>query len=277
MKTSKILDKISKLVSHADSAEEFGNKAEAKAFRATVRGLCKKHKVKIADVRRYGERYSPISTEIIDPGPRELTKWEVMIFSAITTLKSSRGLILDNGGLSVAGRLIPRREAIRLFQKLHTAADELSNEFVDRTRPAFVMNGVGYQPYADTGLAFRLCPDATDEERKVSFAIGFAEVITQQVLNMIRQREYEDKPAAPKVVKSKIVPLRPTDLVYVGRPVKPELEEVDEYVAERTRTMPPPPAAAPQQYELPPEEQPINVHGDSFDEGCKAALQFEWS
>lgn len=263
---SKILSKISKLVSHADSAAALGNHNEAKAFRDTIRGLCKRHKIKLADIRRHAERHSPISSEVVVTGPRELPKWEVMLFSAVTTHKSCRGLILDNGGLSIAGREKPRREAIRLFRKMVKTCKDLSNDYGSTPGAASPFGRLQYQ--SDTII---LMPRVNRWHMQESFAIGFAEGITQQVMTALYARK--EQPAEASEPQAKPVEIRPTDLVLVETPVKDELEEVDEYVAQRMEEaafeMPGP------QVEVPAEEKPIHVHSDSFDAGLLAAQTVE--
>jgi hypothetical protein len=79
---SKILDKINKLILHAKSAELVGHKAEAAAFRKTIRRLSRKHGVKIADVRAYAEKHSPIETEIVQAPPCDLEYWQVVFLAS---------------------------------------------------------------------------------------------------------------------------------------------------------------------------------------------------
>ncbi len=76
--------------------------------------------------------------------------------------------------------------------------------------------------------------------------------------------------------EEKPIPIRPMDLAIVTKPVKSELDEIDEYVAERTRmSVQVPPGFEPPP-ERPPEQMPIHVHTDSFEAGMKAALEIEW-
>ncbi|HEY6327854.1 MAG TPA: DUF2786 domain-containing protein, partial [Blastocatellia bacterium] len=113
-------EKIRKLITHAESASNIGNAAEAEAFAARVTELLIKHKLSMEEVWSDGEARITIGEERI-PGRKN---WMRLLAQAISKSHACEFLVAPDR-LIFIGPDGDREVTVYLFYKLRSAAKAL--------------------------------------------------------------------------------------------------------------------------------------------------------
>lgn len=128
-----VIEKIRKLIAHADSARAIGSLAEAEAFGAKVSELLAKHKLEMSDVEFAAVKETdPIARQYVHPregGYRKVAVrqwWRESLGSTIARAHFCRILVYEkHNGLTFVGRGADRAVAVHLFIVLGRALERL--------------------------------------------------------------------------------------------------------------------------------------------------------
>lgn len=153
MSNDKIIDKISKLLAQAQSAEDIGNADEAAAFSAKAAELMTQYKIDMSDVdyARF-QAMDTIDKELIDWREYGLTNmakrcsWQEILFGGICRLFSCRQLIMAGTNRPIiVGHASNRKTASEVAAFLIRNATYLAD--VARSDHSAMLESMGYGPH----------------------------------------------------------------------------------------------------------------------------------
>lgn len=133
MSDDKIIDKISKLLAQAESAEQIGNADEAAAFSAKAAQLMTQYKIEMSDVEYAAyQSIEVVEKEMVDwslfglKNKYKRCSWSEILISGITKLFNCRQLIIPGSNRPIlVGHRSNRRTAIAVAACLLRAAPGL--------------------------------------------------------------------------------------------------------------------------------------------------------
>lgn len=128
----KILEKIKKLIAHAESAGEIGSSDEAAAFAEKIKALLDAHDLTMTDVEIHAAKSSPIDAEALTfINPLKRSEWLRILLGTIATVNGC--MLAENSFLFVIiGREADRKVAISFSQYFYSLCLRLEHEFIDK-------------------------------------------------------------------------------------------------------------------------------------------------
>jgi hypothetical protein len=126
---SKILDKLNKLIAHAESAKAIGSTAEGKAFEGKIRKLLDDNGLTMADVELHQDLNGPIQAEPVNDPSEPAKDWHIHLLGAIGLVNGCTAALRGDGVMFVIGRKVNREKTVKLFQRLAAVCNEMSEEY----------------------------------------------------------------------------------------------------------------------------------------------------
>ncbi len=129
-----IVEKLTKLLAHAKSAEEIGSLAEAQSFMAKVQEMLSRHRLSMADLMDGAERDEAIDADLVllrdlKISTRSLQPWLQSLASATTAANGCRVCYDPNRkAFMFLGRNVDRKVAISLFLYLVALGNRLCSK-----------------------------------------------------------------------------------------------------------------------------------------------------
>lgn len=174
--SDKILDKLAKLLAHAESATEIGNTHEAAAFAERIQHLCNQHDLSLDDVERHRRAGDAISLEIVGVG---LDLWQRMLLSTIAFTNGCFAVSNAAGIHAISGTEQNRAVTRALFKYFA----DLGGEFQARHERAQEVNTIRLGSVIILPGAYSM----NGAESTESYMLGFATKICERLQNTYEQ------------------------------------------------------------------------------------------
>ena len=125
----KILEKIQKLMAHAESAGSIGSAAEAEAFASKIKAMLDEHDLSMTDVEIHAARSSNIEVEPLTfINPLYKPEWLTVLVGTIAAVNGC--VIAGNASFTlIVGRKRDREVAISFAKYFHDLCMRLEKEF----------------------------------------------------------------------------------------------------------------------------------------------------
>lgn len=129
----KILEKLRKMVAHAESASAIGSTAEAEAFGAKIQSLLDEHNLSMDDVELHAVENSPIDAEAIY-GPSDqpfsrIDPWQGMILNCIAQINGCFSAESPMGFLIVVGHESDRKLVINFYRYFERLGKQMAADY----------------------------------------------------------------------------------------------------------------------------------------------------
>lgn len=195
MTTEKIIEKLSKLKAHAESAKAIGNEEEAQAFAAMLQNLLYKHKLQMTDIEYAAhlaeepveEFYAGGGTMPVSPNSRKRvyknypdveakarrTEWAQTLASIIADAHACRILVISGSSQIIwVGHKSNTEVCDYLFFTMYRALEKLSwkeycNYYYARQDEGCVEAARGFRSAFRQGFIHRLAQRFRDEKKKM--------------------------------------------------------------------------------------------------------------
>lgn len=228
MVSSKILETITKLLAHEESARSIGNIEEAAAFASRIQSLLSKYKLEMSEVELFQREKEDISDTLVYPGDIGVeaedhpVMWQFYLALGIAEANNCRLLnTLNSNHHFFVGRRSDREISIRLFSYfVKMAMDCARKEFDSQVKPEPLiaipdMMFIGHPEY-ELSIA-RLAKQSRRiqwPEFMKSFCLGFTKAIAER---MVAEKERAEQQAAQARAKSKAMVMIKRDEVKIDR------------------------------------------------------------
>ncbi len=138
MTRDKMIDRIQKLLAHAESAKKLGNEEEAQAFAAKVNELLLTHKLSMSAIEIAAQDTDDVmGEEIVRMGGRKRSQWKEDLASTVARAHFCRILIVTGSDtIWFVGRESDRALAIWVYKYLIEQIDKLGKRGLRRERRA---------------------------------------------------------------------------------------------------------------------------------------------
>ena len=191
----KVLEKLKKLVAHAESARAIGNAAEASAFDEQVKVLLEKHRITMDDVELHAEQTDDIGMEFVWANPRELEKWHYPLQAVIGIANECLGIFSEDGLMGYVGVPAERLKAarqLRYFDSLFVRKGETYRS----PRPSISSSTVSNSYYSAT-FYFQAGPDPG-----MSYVTGLVEGFCAQLMRDLTEAAFQKTEAEKDLPQS---------------------------------------------------------------------------
>tara|TARA_R110000824_G_scaffold167181_8_gene343995 strand:+ start:697 stop:1455 length:759 start_codon:yes stop_codon:yes gene_type:complete len=189
----KLLDKLSKIQAHADSAAEIGNEAEAEAFAGMLQQLCLKHKVAMSDIQLAElEQEEPIKEHKMDykAGKVQVKQarnaWQQRLSNIVARAHFCRILVhRGSSRITLVGRKSDAAVAEYLFMTLCRSLNKIAQQTHDKEYRKYFKLGMtqemkGFKRSFIDAFVIRLKQRFNEEKKTVETSSSTALVRVEQ-------------------------------------------------------------------------------------------------
>ena len=177
--SSKILDRLAKLMAHEESARAIGSAAEAEAFADKIQDLLRQYNLSLTDVERHAALNAPIGGEHVFPEPIQVQEWQKLLLGTIARITGCFAAVSENGMLLITGRETDRKTAVSLFKHFNGVCSRLAKEYEESLKPVTTTTAIaGAFSYT---ISFSDWTGVPREMRVKSFAFGLVEGIRRRL------------------------------------------------------------------------------------------------
>lgn len=166
---SKIIEKIKKLINHAESAKNIGSTAEAEAFAGKVSDLLDAYNLDLSDIDRADELKTEVDCEKVNHIIQTIEVWQNHLLDVIATNFGCFALASPIGLQIAIGRENDRKATIELYRYFERLAIELAEKYLEsyHTTIEYQVLKTNDRYFAQSSAHF------ASEKERLGFLLGF--------------------------------------------------------------------------------------------------------